>query len=186
MFLSIRRYPFSVSSRPVRSNRVIAHGTRPHVDAQLRPPTFCNCPVNLIEYAFSRRFIQRMNVSLRSCDGEVTNVPTYSYECKTCGHTVDILHAMNARRRVKCPECGGRCRRLLGAGAALIFKGSGFYETDYKKNDGKKAESKGEAKTEAKSEGKTEGKTENKTESKAESKAESKSESSKSSTASSE
>jgi predicted nucleic acid-binding Zn ribbon protein len=82
---------------------------------------------------------------------------------------VDLFHAMSARRRVKCPECGGRCRRLLGTGAAVIFKGSGFYETDYKKSDGKKDEPKGEPKTEAKKEGRTDSKTESKAESKSES-----------------
>jgi len=44
---------------------------------------------------------------------------------------------MTENPRIKCPECGGSSRRLLGSGAGLIFKGSGFYETDYKKKDGK-------------------------------------------------
>ena len=61
-------------------------------------------------------------------------MPTYTYECRKCHHTLDVFHPMTANPRVKCPECGGGCKRLLGTGAALIFKGSGFYETDYKKS----------------------------------------------------
>ena len=60
-------------------------------------------------------------------------MPTYSYECKRCSHTQDIFHAMSAKPRIKCEECGGPCIRLLGMGSGIIFKGTGFYETDYKK-----------------------------------------------------
>ena len=59
-------------------------------------------------------------------------MPTYTYECKKCYCTHDIFHGMSVQPRVKCPQCGGRCKRLLGTGAGIIFKGSGFYETDYK------------------------------------------------------
>ncbi|HDP34010.1 MAG TPA: zinc ribbon domain-containing protein [Candidatus Hydrogenedentes bacterium] len=62
-------------------------------------------------------------------------MPTYSYQCKRCGHTQDKFHAMSAKPRVKCEQCGGPCLRLLGTGAGIIFKGSGFYETDYKRKD---------------------------------------------------
>ncbi len=61
-------------------------------------------------------------------------MPTYSYECKKCSHTFDLFHAITADPSVKCPECGSKCRRLIGTGAGIIFKGSGFYETDYKRN----------------------------------------------------
>ena len=64
-------------------------------------------------------------------------MPTYSYQCKRCEHTQDVFHSMSAKPRVKCEECGGPCIRLLGTGAGIIFKGSGFYETDYK-NKGRK------------------------------------------------
>lgn len=77
---------------------------------------------------------------------------------------LDVFHPMTANPRVKCPVCGGGCKRLLGTGAALIFKGSGFYETDYKKSgkpSGDLAKT-GEAKTEAAAEAKTEAKTESK------------------------
>lgn len=61
-------------------------------------------------------------------------MPTYSYQCRKCDHVFDRFHGINAKPRVKCPECGGGCKRLLGAGAGVIFKGSGFYQTDYKGN----------------------------------------------------
>ncbi len=67
-------------------------------------------------------------------------MPTYTYECKKCGHEMDLFHPISAKPRVKCDECGGACRRLLGAGAGIIFKGSGFYETDYKTKTGKPPE----------------------------------------------
>lgn len=73
-------------------------------------------------------------------------MPTYTYECKKCSHEQDVFHGMNAKPRVKCDECNGACKKLLGAGAGIIFKGSGFYETDYKKNGGKPADS-GKAET---------------------------------------
>ncbi len=92
-------------------------------------------------------------------------MPTYTYQCKNCHATVDVFHAMSAKPRVKCAECGGGCKRLIGTGAGIIFKGSGFYETDYKKGNGKggvKSEPRGEAKSEAKTETKTESKSESK------------------------
>lgn len=63
-------------------------------------------------------------------------MPTYTYECRKCGHTFDIFHSISATPRVKCEECGGGAKRLMGTGAGIIFKGSGFYETDYKKGKG--------------------------------------------------
>jgi len=76
---------------------------------------------------------------------------------------------MSANPRVKCDVCGGGCKRLLGAGAGIIFKGSGFYETDYKRKSGDAERSStggGPPKTESKSEGKSEGKSEAKSEAK--------------------
>lgn len=63
-------------------------------------------------------------------------MPTYTYECKKCLRTYDRFHPMSAKPRVKCEECGGSCRRLIGSGAGIIFKGSGFYETDYRRKSG--------------------------------------------------
>ena len=60
-------------------------------------------------------------------------MPTYDYECQECGHTFERFQSIKAGRLRKCPECGRmRLRRLIGSGAAVIFKGSGFYQTDYR------------------------------------------------------
>ena len=63
-------------------------------------------------------------------------MPTYEYECTMCGHLFDVFHSMTAKPRVKCPECGGRTKKNIGCGAGIIFKGTGFYETDYKRKSG--------------------------------------------------
>ena len=60
-------------------------------------------------------------------------MPTYDYECTACTHTFELFQSINAKPMKKCPECGGTVRRLIGKGAGIIFKGSGFYETDYKR-----------------------------------------------------
>jgi len=60
-------------------------------------------------------------------------VPTYEYECKSCGYYFEKFESINNSDRVKCPACGGDSKRLISGGVGLIFKGSGFYITDYKK-----------------------------------------------------
>ncbi len=61
-------------------------------------------------------------------------MPTYDYKCQKCGHVFEVFHAMSASPKVVCEKCGdGKVKRLIGAGAGLIFKGTGFYQTDYKK-----------------------------------------------------
>ncbi|MFC1594765.1 FmdB family zinc ribbon protein [Candidatus Omnitrophota bacterium] len=61
-------------------------------------------------------------------------MPTYEYQCTQCGHEFDKLQSMSAPVLRKCPECGKlKLKRLIGAGAGIIFKGSGFYATDYRK-----------------------------------------------------
>jgi len=92
-------------------------------------------------------------------------MPTYDYECKDCNHAFEEFHSMSAKPVKKCPECGGKVKRLIGTGAGIIFKGSGFYETDYKKKNSVSTtsttptEKKAESKTDKKSEkGKTEAK----------------------------
>jgi putative FmdB family regulatory protein len=60
-------------------------------------------------------------------------MPTYEYKCKRCGHKFEKFHSMSAAPIKKCPECGKiAVERLIGTGAGLIFKGSGFYITDYR------------------------------------------------------
>ena len=71
-------------------------------------------------------------------------MPTYDYECDHCGHTFELFQGINEPHKKKCPQCKKmKLRRLFGTGAALLFKGSGFYETDYRsdsyKADAKKA-----------------------------------------------
>ena len=61
-------------------------------------------------------------------------MPTYQYECDACGHHFEILQSMTDKKLRKCPKCAKqKLYRLIGTGAGVIFKGSGFYETDYKK-----------------------------------------------------
>jgi putative FmdB family regulatory protein len=67
-------------------------------------------------------------------------MPTYDYECDGCGHRFEAFQTMSARAIRKCPKCGkNKARRLIGAGAAIIFKGSGFYQTDYRSESYKTA-----------------------------------------------
>ena len=67
-------------------------------------------------------------------------MPTYDYECQKCGHIFEAFHSMNAEPLKQCPECKGKVRKLLGTGAGIIFKGSGFYQTDYRSEGYKWAE----------------------------------------------
>jgi len=59
-------------------------------------------------------------------------MPTYDYRCVSCGHQFEAFQSMLDEHLKVCPECGGRIERLISGGTGLIFKGSGFYETDYK------------------------------------------------------
>lgn len=65
-------------------------------------------------------------------------MPTYDYECSRCGHTFEAFQKMSDAALTACPKCAGQLRRLIGAGAGIIFKGSGFYATDYRKKDAAK------------------------------------------------
>lgn len=60
-------------------------------------------------------------------------MPTYEYECTKCGHTFDEFQKITDKPLARCPKCGAPVRRLISGGAGLIFKGSGFYVTDYKR-----------------------------------------------------
>ena len=67
-------------------------------------------------------------------------MPTYEYECDACGHGFEEFQSMADEPLVKCPQCGKKkLRRLFGTGAAVLFKGSGFYETDYRSESYKSA-----------------------------------------------
>lgn len=93
-------------------------------------------------------------------------MPIYEYKCANCGHKLDELQSFSEPPLTTCPVCGQESlKRLIGAGAGLIFKGSGFYLTDYKKNsasDTKPSTStpNTETTTESKSEHKTNSKNE--------------------------
>lgn len=69
------------------------------------------------------------------------DMPTYDYKCTACKHAFEAFHSMSADPLTECPKCGGRVQRLIGTGAGILFKGAGFYQTDYRTPDYKKAES---------------------------------------------
>ena len=68
-------------------------------------------------------------------------MPTYEYRCKACSAELEIFHSMSEDARTECPECNEHeLVRLISAGGGVIFKGSGFYETDYRSDSYKKGE----------------------------------------------
>jgi putative FmdB family regulatory protein len=68
-------------------------------------------------------------------------MPTYDYICDSCGHEFEAYESIMAPSRTECPECKlSKLRRKIGPGAAILFKGSGFYQTDYRSDSYKKAE----------------------------------------------
>ena len=116
-------------------------------------------------------------------------MPTYDYRCDACDHEFEEWQSFTAEKLTKCPACKkNKLVRLFGSGAAIVFKGSGFYDTDYRQADEKakserkngkpaedgkdapadaKAEPAGDAKTDAKTEAKADGKSDGKAEPKA-------------------
>ena len=99
-------------------------------------------------------------------------MPTYEYKCPK-GHLFEKFYpTINNKRTATCPTCGKKAERQLSGGGGLVFKGSGFYITDYKRagekkeGEAKPAETKGEVKPESKSESKAESKSESKSDSK--------------------
>ena len=95
-------------------------------------------------------------------------MPTYDYECAACGHKFEKFQSITSDPIKECPACHKKqAKRLIGIGAGVIFKGGGFYETDYRSDsyskDAKKdSDGGGEAKSDAKSDSKTETKAESK------------------------
>ncbi|MFP6900470.1 MAG: zinc ribbon domain-containing protein [Opitutales bacterium] len=86
-------------------------------------------------------------------------MPTYEYVCRVCGHEFEKFQSMTDEPVKSCPKCRKRqVRRKIGMGAGVIFKGSGFYETDYKRKGGEKKESPSGEKTDGKTDGKSDGK----------------------------
>ena len=79
-------------------------------------------------------------------------MPTYEYKCDACGYAFERFHSMTAEPIKRCPECGkAKVKRLIGTGAGLIFKGSGFYITDYRdKSYAEKAKAESGASSETK------------------------------------
>lgn len=66
-------------------------------------------------------------------------MPTYDYVCDACQHKFELFQGIKESPKKKCPECGKpKLRRLFGTGAAIVFKGSGFYQTDYRSDSYKK------------------------------------------------
>lgn len=86
-------------------------------------------------------------------------MPTYDYECDACGHSFELFQSISEEHKKKCPKCKkNKLRRLFGTGGAIVFKGSGFYQTDYRSDSYKKgaeaakqekSDSKGEKKADA-------------------------------------
>jgi putative FmdB family regulatory protein len=75
-------------------------------------------------------------------------MPTYDYVCDACNHEFELFQSITENPQRKCPECGkNKLRRLIGPGAALVFKGSGFYKTDYRSESYKKAAAAEKSKT---------------------------------------
>jgi len=103
-------------------------------------------------------------------------MPTYDYECDACGHTWELFQRITEDPVKACPECKKKkARRLFGTGAAIMFKGSGFYETDYRSDSYKKGADKAkESSSDSSSSKKSETKSESKSSSKSDSKPKSK------------
>lgn len=69
-------------------------------------------------------------------------MPTYEYKCDNCNKNFELVQRITAKPIRKCPSCGAKVRRLFGPGGGIIFKGAGFYATDYRSESYKKEEKK--------------------------------------------
>lgn len=78
-------------------------------------------------------------------------MPTYDYACDACGHSFELFQSIKENAKKKCPKCAkSKLRRLIGPGAAIMFKGSGFYKTDYRSDSYNKAAAADQPKTDSK------------------------------------
>ncbi|MDR0586017.1 MAG: zinc ribbon domain-containing protein [Treponema sp.] len=80
-------------------------------------------------------------------------MPTYEYECKSCGHSFEAFQSMSDAPLRDCPQCGKEVRRLINGGTGVIFKGSGFYVTDKKAGASKDSKKSGDKKPDDKKPG---------------------------------
>jgi|SRR5579859_643798 len=78
-------------------------------------------------------------------------MPTYEYRCPKCGTEFEAFQKITAKPAAQCPKCGAKAKRLMSAGAGLVFKGSGFYLTDYGRSGQKAKEAKAESEHKASS-----------------------------------
>ncbi|HYE60430.1 MAG TPA: zinc ribbon domain-containing protein [Phycisphaerales bacterium] len=102
-------------------------------------------------------------------------MPTYEYKCNACKKKMEIFQSIKEDPKRKCPECGKNAlERLIGTGGAIIFKGSGFYQTDYRSESYKKAAEADKPAESTSSDAKADSKTEAKTDANPQTKAESK------------
>ncbi len=85
-------------------------------------------------------------------------MPTYEYKCRECDKHFDFFQGMNSEPLTVCRDCGGALKRLLGTGAGIIFKGSGFYETDYRRKNSEKTAAANSSSSSAKNNGSGDGK----------------------------
>lgn len=76
-------------------------------------------------------------------------MPTYEYKCQKCGHGFEAFQSISADPLSECPKCSGKVQRLIGGGAGFLFKGSGFYQTDYRSSGYKTAAAADKAPAEA-------------------------------------
>lgn len=79
-------------------------------------------------------------------------MPTYDYICTSCDNRVEYFQKITESPKTECPECKGYLKRMVTVGAGVIFKGSGFYETDYKKRNRSENEKSGDSSTDNKTE----------------------------------
>src|SRR5262245_49632167 len=110
-----------------------------------------------VSFAAACTKIRPRTVSTDNCQTtHPPSMPTYEYHCDACDHEFEHFQSIKDDLLKKCPECGKlKLRRLLGTGAAIVFKGSGFYQTDYRSESYKKraAEDKQQSESSGKSDG---------------------------------